>query len=68
MNLKKIEELNELIAVHLGETFLALEGTTSEYKEMVTDKYLTTVEILTEGVIAIKEGVLRDLEGDTDGR
>ena len=66
MNLKKIEELNEFIAVHLGETFLALEGTKSEYKDMVLDKYLVTIEMLTEGVAAIRESVVQDLKGPQD--
>ena len=69
MNLNRIEELNEIIAIHLGETVMALEGTNSEYKDKVLEKYLVTIEMLTAGVEAIKETVLQDLRGEleTDG-
>ena len=67
MNLEKIEELNKDIAYHLSETLLALEGTNSEYKNMVADKYLVTLEMLREGIDAIRHTVLKDLEGIDDG-
>lgn len=61
MNLNKIEELNQYIQSDLAATLEALEGTTSEHKDMVVSKYLTTLEMLCEGVRSIKQAIEDDL-------
>jgi hypothetical protein len=59
---KRIEELNQYIQDDLIATLEALEGTTSEHKDMVVSKYLTTLEMLCEGVRSIKYSIEEDLK------
>ena len=62
MNLNMIEEMNTYVQADLIATLEALEGTTAANKEMVLSKYLTTLEMLVEGVRSIKASVEQDLQ------
>lgn len=63
VNLNKIEEMNTYITTELAEIYLALEGTNSDYKEMVVDKVEATLNIFVQIVDAMKADIASELDG-----
>lgn len=59
---EELKEIANKIYTNLRDTQDIIESSTSEDKEIVYSKYITTINMLLEGTIGIKDGVLRDLE------
>ena len=63
MNLKEKDNIINTIFNNLNETKeLIRTQEASELRDMVDSKFITTLSMLLEGTIGIKDGVLRDLE------
>lgn len=63
MNLEKIEELKDYVTEELTEIYITLEGTNSEYKEMVVGKVEATLEIFAQITDAMKADIASELDG-----